>query len=173
MFPRNSVAVVSFAVWEEGIVTARGNPKAIRAVEDFARPDVTMVNREAGAGQPEAAGCPFGTPANRAVQRSRLPGGGSRTFAGSMAGADGRGGLLHRYPRGGPAIRTEVRPPGERALRLGHPPAAPGTSGNPGTAGCLEPLAVPAGARQPGRLRYPDGRTALAVNREPRINGHE
>jgi molybdate-binding protein/DNA-binding XRE family transcriptional regulator len=50
MFPRNGVAVVSFAVWEEGIVTARGNPKAIRGVEDFARRDVTMVNREAGAG---------------------------------------------------------------------------------------------------------------------------
>jgi molybdate-binding protein/DNA-binding XRE family transcriptional regulator len=50
MFPRNSVAVVSFAVWEEGIVTARGNPKAIRSVEDFARRDVTLVNREAGAG---------------------------------------------------------------------------------------------------------------------------
>ena len=50
MFPRDSVAVVSFAVWEEGIVTARGNPKAIRAVEDLARPDVNIVNREAGAG---------------------------------------------------------------------------------------------------------------------------
>jgi len=50
VFPRNSVAVVSFAVWEEGIVTARGNPKGIRTVEDFARPDVTMVNREPGAG---------------------------------------------------------------------------------------------------------------------------
>jgi len=50
MFPRGAVAVVSFAVWEEGIVTARGNPKAIRGVEDFARRDVTMVNREAGAG---------------------------------------------------------------------------------------------------------------------------
>jgi putative molybdopterin biosynthesis protein len=50
MFPRSSIAVISFAVWEEGIVTARGNPKAIRTVEDFARPDVTMVNREAGAG---------------------------------------------------------------------------------------------------------------------------
>ena len=49
-FARNSVAVVSFAVWEEGIVTARGNPKAIRQVEDFARPDVTIANREAGAG---------------------------------------------------------------------------------------------------------------------------
>jgi len=50
MFPRKSVAVVSFAVWEEGIVTARGNPKAIRGLEDFARPDVTIVNREAGSG---------------------------------------------------------------------------------------------------------------------------
>ena len=50
LFSRNAVAVISFAVWEEGIVTARGNPKAIRGIEDFARPDIIMVNREAGAG---------------------------------------------------------------------------------------------------------------------------
>ncbi|HUI54606.1 MAG TPA: substrate-binding domain-containing protein [Bryobacteraceae bacterium] len=50
LFSRNAVAVISFAVWEEGIVTARGNPKAIRGIEDFARPDVIIVNREAGAG---------------------------------------------------------------------------------------------------------------------------
>jgi len=50
MFPKNQIAVVSFAVWEEGIVTARGNPKAIRGIEDFARPAVSIVNREAGAG---------------------------------------------------------------------------------------------------------------------------
>ena len=50
IFRKNSVAVVSFAVWEEGIVTARGNPKAIRGVEDLGRPDVRIVNREAGAG---------------------------------------------------------------------------------------------------------------------------
>jgi len=49
-FPRNAVAVIAFAVWEEGIVTAAGNPKKIRAVEDFARKDVTIVNREPGAG---------------------------------------------------------------------------------------------------------------------------
>jgi len=49
-FPKNAVAVISYAVWEEGIVTARGNPKAIRGIEDFARPGVTIVNREAGAG---------------------------------------------------------------------------------------------------------------------------
>jgi putative molybdopterin biosynthesis protein len=50
LFTRNSVAVISFAVWEEGIVTARGNPKKIRGVEDLARKDVSMVNREKGAG---------------------------------------------------------------------------------------------------------------------------
>jgi putative molybdopterin biosynthesis protein len=50
LFPKHSVAVIAFAVWEEGIVTARGNPKNIRAVDDVARRDVTIVNREAGSG---------------------------------------------------------------------------------------------------------------------------
>jgi putative molybdopterin biosynthesis protein len=50
LFPKNAVAVVTFAVWEEGIVTARGNPKAIGGIEDLARADVCMVNREQGAG---------------------------------------------------------------------------------------------------------------------------
>lgn len=50
LFPKNAVAVITFAVWEEGIVTARGNPKAVRGIEDFARPDITIVNREPGAG---------------------------------------------------------------------------------------------------------------------------
>jgi putative molybdopterin biosynthesis protein len=50
LFPRNAVAVISFAVWEEGVVVARGNSKGLRGVEDFARPDVRIVNREPGAG---------------------------------------------------------------------------------------------------------------------------
>jgi molybdate-binding protein/DNA-binding XRE family transcriptional regulator len=50
LFPRQSIAVISYAVWEEGIVTVRGNPKGIRGVEDFARPGVRIVNRESGAG---------------------------------------------------------------------------------------------------------------------------
>jgi len=50
LFARNSVAVVSLAVWEEGLVLAPGNPKSIRSVADFARRDVSIVNREAGAG---------------------------------------------------------------------------------------------------------------------------
>jgi putative molybdopterin biosynthesis protein len=50
LFPKNAVAVISFAVWEEGIVTAAGNPKSIKTVEDLARRDVSIVNREKGAG---------------------------------------------------------------------------------------------------------------------------
>ncbi len=50
IFAKNRVAVVTFAVWEEGILMARGNPKEIRGVEDLARGGVRFVNREAGSG---------------------------------------------------------------------------------------------------------------------------
>lgn len=50
LFSKNAVAVISFAVWEEGILTGRGNPKGIHSVEDFARDDISIVNREPGAG---------------------------------------------------------------------------------------------------------------------------
>jgi putative molybdopterin biosynthesis protein len=50
LFRGNSVAVISFAVWEQGIVIARGNPKSLRGIEDLARPNVILINREKGAG---------------------------------------------------------------------------------------------------------------------------
>ena len=50
LFPRGGVVVVNFAVWEEGLVVARRNPKRIRGIEDLARTDVSIVNREPGAG---------------------------------------------------------------------------------------------------------------------------
>ncbi|MGA3092753.1 MAG: substrate-binding domain-containing protein [Terriglobales bacterium] len=50
MFGKNSVAVIAFAVWEEGIVVGHGNPKNIAGIADFARRDVRITNREAGAG---------------------------------------------------------------------------------------------------------------------------
>jgi molybdate-binding protein/DNA-binding XRE family transcriptional regulator len=50
LFPKNSVAVISFAVWEEGILTASGNPKNITGIEDFVRKDISIVNREKGSG---------------------------------------------------------------------------------------------------------------------------
>ena len=43
-------SVVTFALWEEGFVVRRGNPKAIRRVEDLANPAVEFVNREEGSG---------------------------------------------------------------------------------------------------------------------------
>jgi molybdate-binding protein len=50
LFAKNSVAAISFAVWEEGILTVRGNQKNIRGIEDFARKDVSIANREEGSG---------------------------------------------------------------------------------------------------------------------------
>lgn len=49
-FAKGSVAVISYAIWEEGIVLARGNPKNIKGIRDLSRKDVTIVNREPGAG---------------------------------------------------------------------------------------------------------------------------
>jgi len=50
MFSRTSIAVVSLAYWEAGLVVASGNPKGIRSPEDLSRKDVVLVNREPGAG---------------------------------------------------------------------------------------------------------------------------
>jgi len=49
-FPKGSVAVISYAIWQEGIVIARGNPKSIKGVADLARKDIAVVNRELGSG---------------------------------------------------------------------------------------------------------------------------
>ena len=50
MFPKNSVAILSYAVWQEGFVVGRGNPKKIFNIADLARRGVHIVNREPGAG---------------------------------------------------------------------------------------------------------------------------
>lgn len=50
LFPRGSVKVVTFALWEQGLVVEAGNPKQIRGIADLARKDVRIVNREKGAG---------------------------------------------------------------------------------------------------------------------------
>ena len=49
-FPRSSMAVLSFAMWKEGLVVAQGNPKQIAGIADLARKDVKIANRELGAG---------------------------------------------------------------------------------------------------------------------------
>jgi molybdate-binding protein len=43
-------AKFAFAVWEQGLVVAHGNPKCIRGISDLGGVSVRFVNREAGAG---------------------------------------------------------------------------------------------------------------------------
>ena len=59
-------SVVTFALWEEGFVVRRGNPKSIRTIADLANPLVKFVNRDHGSGsrklfesQIAAAGIPM------------------------------------------------------------------------------------------------------------------
>jgi molybdate-binding protein/DNA-binding XRE family transcriptional regulator len=59
-------SVVTFALWEEGFVVRRGNPKSIRTIADLANPLVKFVNRDPGSGsrklfdsQIAAAGIPL------------------------------------------------------------------------------------------------------------------
>jgi molybdate-binding protein/DNA-binding XRE family transcriptional regulator len=42
--------VVTFALWQEGFVVQRGNPKGIRTVAELANPRVRFVNRDEGSG---------------------------------------------------------------------------------------------------------------------------
>ncbi len=42
--------IVNFSKREQGFLVARGNPKKIRGIEDFAREDVSIVNRPLGTG---------------------------------------------------------------------------------------------------------------------------
>jgi molybdate-binding protein len=44
------IRVVTFAVWEQGLVLPRGNPKGIRSIADLVGNNVTIVNREKGSG---------------------------------------------------------------------------------------------------------------------------
>src|SRR5688572_18967865 len=49
-FAGEEMLIVTFAHWEEGIVVAPGNPKAIRKAGDLSRRGVRFVNREPGSG---------------------------------------------------------------------------------------------------------------------------
>ncbi len=49
-FGRNGGLVVTYAAWEQGLIVAQGNPKALRSATDLARRDVRIVNREPGSG---------------------------------------------------------------------------------------------------------------------------
>jgi putative molybdopterin biosynthesis protein len=44
------LVIVTLSEWQQGLIVARGNPKGISTVADLARADITIVNREPGAG---------------------------------------------------------------------------------------------------------------------------
>lgn len=48
--PQSAVRVVTFAVWEQGLVVQSGNPKTIRSIADLGGRRVTLMNREKGSG---------------------------------------------------------------------------------------------------------------------------
>ena len=50
LLPDRPVQIITFALWEQGLLVKRGNPKGIRDIADLGRPDVTLINREKGSG---------------------------------------------------------------------------------------------------------------------------
>jgi putative molybdopterin biosynthesis protein len=48
--PGTDIALVTLVHRHQGLMTLKGNPKGIRGVGDLARPDVALVNRQAGSG---------------------------------------------------------------------------------------------------------------------------
>lgn len=50
LFVHEPITVIRLASREQGLIVAKGNPKNISNVTDFARKDVTIVNRQKGAG---------------------------------------------------------------------------------------------------------------------------
>lgn len=50
LLPDLPVVLVNLGTWAEGLLLAPGNPKGIKRVQDLARPDVRIINREAGSG---------------------------------------------------------------------------------------------------------------------------
>jgi molybdate-binding protein/DNA-binding XRE family transcriptional regulator len=47
---REGGIVVTYAAWQQGFMVAAGNPRAVRRIEDLARPGARFVNREPGSG---------------------------------------------------------------------------------------------------------------------------
>ena len=50
LLPGREMAIVHLAYRIQGLMLAAGNPKQIKGIEDFKRPDVTLINRQKGSG---------------------------------------------------------------------------------------------------------------------------
>lgn len=50
ILPGEELLLVNLVHRQQGLIVARGNPRGIRGLEDLARPEIVMVNRQRGAG---------------------------------------------------------------------------------------------------------------------------
>ena len=48
--PGIEVLVLNLAIRHQGLIVPKGNPKALRGIADLARPDLSFINRQRGAG---------------------------------------------------------------------------------------------------------------------------
>ncbi len=107
LFSKSEVKVVTFAIWEQGLVLQPGNPKEIHGVADLARKNVSIVNREKGAGSRDLLDHKLREAGVDAKPRQRVRSHRLRASAGSAGGQHGRSGLLHCDAVGGSRVRFE------------------------------------------------------------------
>jgi len=75
LFKKGDVRVVTYVVWEQGLVVQRGNPKAIRGIMALARKDVRLINRQEGSGARQLLDCGLrgaGVPARRVLGYKKI-----------------------------------------------------------------------------------------------------
>ena len=139
-------SVVTFALWEEGFVVRRGNPKAIRSVADLANPRVRFVNREEGSGSRklfdslmEAAGMTAVESEGQRHQCARAP-------RRRMGSGIGRGGLLYRRRLRRAPLRPGFRSARGRAIRTGAAQTRSDEESGSGRSRSAQSRALPAAA---------------------------
>jgi DNA-binding XRE family transcriptional regulator len=112
---RGGGLVVTYAAWEQGLIVAHGNPKALCSAADLARPGVRIVNREPGSGSRKLLDELMARDGLAPADVADTPG-----CAIAWRGARSRGGNLRRWhrPGGGLAVlRTGLRATDRGAVR--------------------------------------------------------
>ena len=85
LFPRGGVKVVTFAIWEQGLVFASGNPKGIRSAADLARHngknnDATKTNEAGRMACASSIEKPARAAANSSIMNCSVPASPRKTF---------------------------------------------------------------------------------------------
>ena len=147
-------SVITFAIREQGLIVAAGNPKNIASIDDLSRPDLSFINREEGSGSRALM--------DRLISRAGLTpdaiNGYQRTAGGHLAVADTVAPRSRRRRNRRPLRRRSpwprFRTPRPGALRLRHPQPLPRPPHGPGFHRDLEAALLPTPGRSPRRLRH-------------------